>query len=223
MANWKIVIYGGVGGAFAPLLFAAQNLTETGALPSSLMGWMLGVLILFGLGALLAGASGESLPLKALAIGLSLPATVTAWQEHGTAQQLHLIQPAVAGAPAGGSGLSGLLVAPALAQTDRNRTLVVVAPPGLGNYEVHFYAPRPMTDHPATVAGPEGRRETIAVPALARSVAIWGPRGWSLPVPLPDSSPSGKLTLVISERSDFARSAWQAFGASASPYVVSIR
>ena len=126
-------------------------------------------------------------------------------------------------APADGSRPRDLLVAPVLAQADRPRELVVVAPPGLGDYEIHFYAPRPMTDHPPTVRLPRGRTQTIAVPALARSVAIWGSRGWSLPVALPDASPGGRIRLEISVRSNFVRSTLQAFGASSSPYVLATR
>jgi hypothetical protein len=214
---WTTALYGGIGGAFTSLLTLAQNLTGSGALPPSIFSWILGVIIMFGLGALMASAARELVPLKAIAIGLGLPATINAYNQNVTVNALNLSRPALTSSTHAGAVF---WISPAMAQTNGGRKLIVEAPTSLKSYEIWFYSDRGIGDRP--VIGPKSATEQISIPEDALSVSIRGPNGWSLPVALPRSSLGGPLTLKIEERSNFTRSIKQAFGASSAPYEIEV-
>ena len=90
---WTTALYGGIGGAFTSVLTLAQNLLGSGPLPPSIFFWILGVIIMFGLGALMASAAKEQIPLKAIAIGLGLPATINAYNQNDHVNALNLSRP----------------------------------------------------------------------------------------------------------------------------------
>jgi len=214
MVNWRSAIYGGIGGAFVPIFSEAQNLVNHKPFGFD-VGWFVGLILLFSLGAILATASKEMVPLKALAIGISLPATINGYLQQNVAERAKLAQESTQLGQK--QSFLELVVSSALAQTTGIRALVVNAPAELTNFQIVFYGPA------GAIGGPVQASQSaapITIPAAASSVAIHGPAGWSLPVAIPASSSSNVLTLKIDVRSTFSRGFRRSFGASDAPYEI---
>jgi hypothetical protein len=212
MISWRSAIYGGIGGAFVPIFSEAQNLVNHKPFDFNL-GWFVGLILLFSLGAILANASKEKVPLKALAIGISLPATINGYLQQSIAESAKLAQSSAQ--PVQNHSVLEMIVTSAQAQGASRGTLVVDAPAELPNFQIVFYGPA------GTIGGPvQGSQAPVAIPAGASSLAIHGPEGWSLPVAIPASSSGNALKLRISVRSGFVRGFKRSFGASDAPYEI---
>jgi hypothetical protein len=210
--KWQTAAYGGIGGVLAPALTLAQVLMGEGTrqLPPSIPFWLLGAAILFMLGAAVASVSGEEIPLKAIAIGISLPAMVTVYNQ--PSNQAATAPPRVA---------IGSFVTLAFGQPTGGRQLIVSAPTDLHGFQIWFYGPNGIMS--PSIQAPTAANATIAVPTEATGVAVQGPKGWSSVEALPASPANGPMTLKIGERSDFAISFRQAFGAGSASYDLDLR
>jgi hypothetical protein len=220
MMKWNMALCGGVGGAVPTLYAVSQDLTGPshsqvfgGDVPS----WTLGVLIMFGIGAFVAGISKESIAYKAFIIGLSVPALIHSAQETNTANQLSIVQGTAQGALEQGILLPGF-VSSAMAQTDSLTFIVSGLPPDTNGYAVHFFgAGGPIGNDISLSSGANTPRP---IPQGATGVALRGPEGWSLPIPISNQAQNDVLRLRAHARASFLRGLGRAFGASGAPYEI---
>lgn len=208
-SDWRIAIFGAFGGVAAPLLTMAQNLQNGGPNVPSILSWLLGVLILGVLGGGIAVALRERTPVRALVLGLSLPATITSLAKNNQLLQEELGQPG-----ASKSEITGSLISAAFAQ--QSRTMTVEDWPNSDRVSIIFYDAQGNaigTPLPAPQL-----RSAVPVPDAAASIAVSAPDGRSLPKRLPPVN----FKLDVEARSDFVRGFKSAFGADANRYEVDI-
>jgi hypothetical protein len=223
MIDLKIPLCGGIGGAFVPLFTASQDLrgpTHSLAFGGDWQSWAIGVLIMFALGAILAGVSRETIPLKALVIGISLPATITAYAENGTANRLAKWQQEQTTQVSQPQRVSFYFVNPAMAQSDAKTFVVSGLPSDASGYAVRFFGAGGPIGNTISLSGADAPKP---VPPGATAVALRGPEGWSLPAPIDRPAQNGVLKLSAHARSNFVRGLGRAFGASAAPYEIEAR
>lgn len=221
MIDWKIPLCGGVGGVFVPLFTASQDLRGPTHDPfggGHWVSWAFAVLILCVLGAILAWVSRETVPLKALAIGLSLPATITAYQANADRNALTPWQESQA--PVSQPKPVGFyFVSPALAQSDPQTFVVSGLPSDTSGYAIRFFGPGGPIGNIISLSGTDAQK----VPTGATAVALRGPEGWSLPAPIDRPAQNGVLKLRAHAKSSFIRGFSRAFGGSAAPYEIEVR
>jgi len=217
MVNWRSTIYGGIGGAFVPIFSLSQDLISKKPFDANI-GWFLGLFLLFALGAILANASSEKIPLKALAIGISLPATINGYLQQNIAEAAKLAQSSPH--PTELHGFLDLVIARAYAQAGTGGSLIATVSPDLPTYQIVFYGPAGAIGSPVTVANGAA---TIAIPAGASSLAVHGPEGWSLPLAVPPLPAGESVRLSVDRRSTFSRGFRRSFGASDAPYELELR
>ena len=217
LSNWKSIaaagICGGIGGTFATLLGVAQILTKQveGKVLGETQGLVIGLAIFFALGAFVALASGERVPLKALALGIGLPAMISVSASpcstqgvvcHGLASNL--------------VSLTGV----AFAQSVSGRSLILLSPDGNGEFLVWLYD---INGNPVGEAFPlVGEGQSSVLPDDAYSIAVQGPDGWSATEALPALA-GQTVQLEIGNRSAFSRGLAQSFNAFSGPYDLDLR
>lgn len=206
-------ICGGIGGTFATLLGVAQILTRQveGKTLGEPLGMFIGLAIYFLLGAFVAWMSGEQVKLKALAIGIGLPAMVS-----------------VSGSPCSTPGVvcHGLAFnmisvgSSAYADSLLTRSFTLISPADGGDFVVWLYD---RNGNPVGAPTPvQGNSTIVDLPSDASSVAVQGPEGWSATETL--SGLSGQQNrLEIGNRSALARGFSQAFNMYSGPYDLDIR
>ena len=200
--NWKIAVFGGVGGIAVPLMNEALKLTNyEREVPS--IGFALGALALFAIGYFVVAALQETVPLKALVLGLSLPATITSLIQSSPIGQ--------AGAATPPSAFDLQIIAPAYAQE-----ITVQAPSGefqmiLKDEHYNILEERTISSETGPMAlPPETRQIEIETQDLSFKQAV---------DPLNEDA---KVEVKIEERSDFWRGFLKAFGASGDRYNVDV-
>ncbi|MER8605561.1 hypothetical protein NKH48_17655 [Mesorhizobium sp. M1233] len=207
--NWRIGVYGAFGGVAAPLLTMAQNLESGGPNVPSVLAWLGGVLILALLGGVIAVASREVAPFRAVVLGLSLPATISSLAKNNQILQEQLANP-------GASTKVGLsFISPAAAQQGRTMTIKDL-PSGNPGMSIIFYDANGMPITPTITSPTSG--QSLPVPEKAVAVVALGADGRSLPQRLPQRS----FKLDVEERSQFIRGFKAAFGADANRYEINI-
>lgn len=201
-----VSIYGAVGGLCMPLITLAQDLIQGQSWPHqfasllTLAGWVVGVAIYSGLGAVVALAleQSNSERFKALAVGLTLPATLTAIGHGATeipaprASVLSFIGTAVAG------------------ERVSVREPIVSISPDCGKCAYFIF------DKDGTVVGaaPTLEATSVTVPSAAVNASILTPRGFQ-EAPLPTGS--GDYILNVEPRSGFNVGLGRALGLDTPP------
>lgn len=220
--------FGALGGVCMPLITLAQALitgTRLGPAFASgpgIAGWVLGIVIFGGVGSLVAWGVEKSPPhLKALVIGLTLPATLTALG-HGSAAANGL----VAQSSWGIVSSAWAQEKPAVGAEKKVQKFVVI------NYSeaacnvdcrVIFFGEGGKLLSISSLSNAEHVwAKPIPVPAKARTVGLLTGNGSVTPTELPTNFVHGTATVSIEHRSLFLVGLTKALGWSITPYKTTV-
>jgi hypothetical protein len=200
--NWKIAIFGGVGGIAVPLMNEALKLMNYQRdIPS--IGFALGAVALFAIGYFVVAALQETIPLKALVLGLSLPATITSLIQSSPIGQAAATPP---------SAFDLDLVPAAYAQE-----VSVKAP--AGEFQMILKDADLNVIEQRTISSTDG---TMPIPPETRKIEIEA-ADLSFEKELDELKENATVEVEIEERSEFWRGFLQALGGSGAKYDVDVK
>lgn len=216
--NWTLwrqfaaaAVVGGFGGSLATIFGVGLALTGRSSKPAQTLDWgfVWGTLIFFAIGAALTMILKEKDLVKALAIGMSIPATI---KVNGSDVPTGIIK------PLGSAAITFSMAA--FAQPVTGKTLTLDNKTDLNGTLVWFIDP--AGKQTSVDLTPLGSNPVIQIPDGSLAFAIQGKAGWSDTLALPANG-GQNVTAIVDTRSLFSQSLRQAVGAPSGFYEIELK